>query len=54
MLKKSIVNDGNTWVSRYARGGNVRKVSARAFYVGVDSLQVQHRPSSQMPAQRSM
>mmetsp|Transcript_34660 Transcript_34660/g.88690 ORF Transcript_34660/g.88690 Transcript_34660/m.88690 type:complete len:227 (-) Transcript_34660:63-743(-) len=39
VLKKSIVNDGNTWVSRYARGGNVRKVSARAFYVGVDSLQ---------------
>jgi hypothetical protein len=47
-LKKQIILDGNTWVSRYARGGNVRKVSARAFYVAVDSLQVEAAISAVM------
>ncbi|EIE26160.1 hypothetical protein COCSUDRAFT_61150 [Coccomyxa subellipsoidea C-169] len=31
--------DGSTWVSRYARGGSARKLSARRFYIAVDALQ---------------
>lgn len=30
--------DGSAWVSRYARGGSARAVSARRFYVAVDAL----------------
>lgn len=35
MLRK----DGSAWVSRYARGGSARKLSARRFYIAVDALQ---------------
>ncbi len=31
--------DGSTWVSKYARGGSARKLSARRFYIAVDALQ---------------
>ena len=32
--------DGSAWVSKYARGGSARKLSARRFYIAVDALQV--------------
>lgn len=35
MLKK----DGLDWVSKYARGGSARKVSARTFYIAIDAIQ---------------
>ena len=31
--------DGSAWVSKYARGGSARKLSARRFYIAVDALQ---------------
>jgi hypothetical protein len=31
--------DGATWVSKYARGGSARKLSARKFYIVVDAVQ---------------
>lgn len=39
LLFKQLKKDGSEWVSKYARGGNVRKQSARSFYTAVDSLQ---------------
>ena len=43
-LFKDIKKTSNEWVGAYARGGNVRKQSARSFYVAVDSLQVFSSP----------
>eukprot|EP00877_Chromochloris_zofingiensis_P005521 jgi/Chrzof1/14970/Cz09g22190.t1_PSB27B[v5.2] len=37
-LIKSLKTDGLAWVSKYARGGSVRKQSARRFYVAVDAI----------------
>jgi hypothetical protein len=37
-LVRDLKVQGQTWVSKYARGGNVRSTSARRFYVAVDSL----------------
>ena len=31
--------DARNWTSKYARGGNVRKPSARKMYIVVDALQ---------------
>lgn len=42
VLFKEVKKGANDWVGAYARGGNVRKQSARSFYVAVDSLQVHH------------
>lgn len=38
-LIKSLKEDSNVWVSKYARGGSVRKVSARKMYIAVDAVQ---------------
>ena len=34
----ALKGDGLTWVSKYARGGSVRKQSARAMYNAVDAV----------------
>lgn len=38
-LVQLLRKDGSAWVSRYARGGSARKLSARRFYIAVDALQ---------------
>lgn len=37
-LIKGIKTDSQTWVTKYARGGSVRKQSARRFYIAVDAV----------------
>ncbi len=37
--QKALRADGQAWVSKYARGGSARTLSARKFYVVVDALQ---------------
>lgn len=37
-LIKQIKADSQAWVSKYARGGSVRKQSARRFYIAVDTV----------------
>lgn len=37
-LVKELKKDGQTWVSKYARGGSARTVSARRFYIAVDAI----------------
>ncbi|KIZ05124.1 hypothetical protein MNEG_2835 [Monoraphidium neglectum] len=37
-LIKTIKTDAQTWVTKYARGGSVRKQSARRFYIAVDAV----------------
>jgi hypothetical protein len=37
-LVKSLKLDSATWVSKYARGGSVRKQSARKMYIAVDAI----------------
>lgn len=39
MGSQLIKADGRTWVSKYARGGSARKLSARKFYIVVDAVQ---------------
>lgn len=38
-LIKTLKVESNAWVSKYARGGSVRKLSARRMYVAVDAVQ---------------
>lgn len=38
-LVKKIKAEGQAWVSKYARGGSARKLSARRVYIAVDALQ---------------
>jgi hypothetical protein len=38
-LVKRLKPEGQAWVSRYARGGSARKLSARQFYIAVDALE---------------
>mmetsp|Transcript_2723 Transcript_2723/g.6012 ORF Transcript_2723/g.6012 Transcript_2723/m.6012 type:complete len:224 (+) Transcript_2723:156-827(+) len=37
-LIKKLKVDANSWVSKYARGGNVRSLSARKLYIAVDGV----------------
>ena len=37
-LVKELKVEGPQWVSKYARGGNVRATSARKFYIVIDAL----------------
>jgi hypothetical protein len=37
-LIKTLKTDAQTWVTKYARGGSVRKQSARKFYIAVDAV----------------
>ncbi|KAI8471916.1 MAG: photosystem II Pbs27-domain-containing protein [Monoraphidium minutum] len=37
-LIKAIKADSQAWVTKYARGGSVRKQSARRFYIAVDAV----------------
>lgn len=37
-LIKAVKADAQAWVTKYARGGSVRKQSARRFYVAVDAV----------------
>jgi len=39
VMFKEVKKSSADWVSKYARGGNVRKQSARTFYVAVDAIQ---------------
>ena len=36
---KRLKAEGPAWVSKYARGGSARKLSARKMYIAVDALQ---------------
>jgi len=38
-LVKTLKKDGQEWVSKYARGGSARTISARKFYIAVDQVQ---------------
>lgn len=38
-LVKALKKDGQVWVSKYARGGSARALSARKFYIAVDAVQ---------------
>lgn len=38
-LIKSLKKEGQEWVSKYARGGSARTVSARKFYIAIDAVQ---------------
>ena len=38
-LVKVLKKEGQEWVSKYARGGSARTVSARKFYIAVDQVQ---------------
>ena len=38
-LVKSLKTQGATWVSKYARGGSARTLSARRFYIAVDAVE---------------
>ena len=35
---QTLKQDGGTWAAKYARGGNIRKQSARRFYIAYDAL----------------
>lgn len=37
-LIKAIKGDAQAWVQKYARGGSVRKQSARRFYIACDAV----------------
>jgi len=41
------------WVSKYARGGSARKLSARRFYIAVDALQGHLASNGQAPFPKS-
>jgi hypothetical protein len=38
-LVKQLKADGPVWVSKYARGGSARTLSARRFYIAVDAVE---------------
>ena len=38
-LVKELKKEGQQWVSKYARGGSARTLSARKFYIAVDQVQ---------------
>lgn len=37
-LIKELKAEAQAWVTKYARGGSVRKQSARKFYIAIDAV----------------
>ena len=51
-LVKAIKASGPQWVSKYARGGSARKLSARKVYVVVDAVQAHFATDGLAPLPR--
>ena len=51
-LVKVIKASGPQWVSKYARGGSARKLSARKVYVVVDAVQAHFATDGLAPLPR--
>lgn len=52
-LVKMLKKEGLEWVSKYARGGSARKVSARTFYIAIDAIQGHVASNGYAPFPRS-